>query len=189
MARGVGDVCSGDADVVRIDCNCYQRGNKEDTHAFYRLSAPRVFFDLDGDGDLDFISWTAAGSNLAFLAMDRNGNGTIDNGKELFGNYTTTGAMDGFRALQLSAPQGTDGRDNAIDAADPIYSKLLLWEDRNSDATSQPEELRPLSDIYASIGLGFIPLVSTAPAPIAASAIPATVPARVSTRIAAGRPG
>jgi len=106
-----------------------------------------VRFDIDADGHLDSISWTARGAAMAFLALDRNGNGSIDDGSELFGNSTfyswggTQHPSNGFEALASYDDNG-DGR---IDAADAVWSKLLLWIDWNHDGISQPEELTPIT--------------------------------------------
>ena len=45
-----------------------------------------VLFDLDGDGKLEQVAWTRANAGIAFLAIDKNENGMIDNGTELVGN-------------------------------------------------------------------------------------------------------
>lgn len=74
-------------------------------------------FDLDLDGDSELISYLD--SNSAFLALDNNGDGLINDGSELFGAVTG----DGFAEL---AAYDEDGN-NYIDEADSIYSDLLLW--------------------------------------------------------------
>ncbi|NWA11636.1 hypothetical protein [Pseudomonas gingeri] len=76
--------------------------------------------------------------NSGFLALDRNGNGIIDDGSELFG-----GPMeDGFTALRRLDSNG-DGR---IDAADALYDKLLVWQDKNQNTVSDADELMSLQE-------------------------------------------
>jgi len=77
-----------------------------------------VRFDLDGDGRLDRIS-VPAGDD-ALLALDRNGNGRIDDGRELFGDQH--GAANGFAELAKYDDNG-DGR---IDAQDAVFARLRL---------------------------------------------------------------
>lgn len=122
-------------------------------------AANGVNFDLDNDGLAERTAWTAADSRLAFLAIDRNGNGQIDDGSELFGNYTLPGIDNGFAALNRIEPQGTSDLDRGgigrIDASDPVYARLLLWEDANHNGVSEPHELQPLSNVYSTIGAGY----------------------------------
>ena len=82
-----------------------------------QLTDTKFSFDLNSDGNAEKISFAGAGSG--FLALDKNGNGVIDNGSELFGTQSGNGFAD------LSA-YDTDGN-NWIDENDAIYSKLQVW--------------------------------------------------------------
>jgi hypothetical protein len=108
-----------------------------------------VWFDIDADGALDLMSWTNRSEGI--LALDRNGNGTIDNGAELFGNFTLlsdgTRALNGYLALaELDTWLFGGNGDSVINPADSAFGSLRLWTDRNHDGLSQPEELATLSE-------------------------------------------
>ena len=115
-------------------------------------AADGVIFDINADGAPILTAWTKAGTEVAFLALDRNGNGTIDSGAELFGDATLPGVSNGFAALRLTGQHNQDG---GINAADELYAKLLLWTDRNHNGYSEPDELQPFSDVFEAIGLGY----------------------------------
>jgi hypothetical protein len=113
----------------------------------YRLTsvADGVHFDLRNNGTSGQIAWTRLGVDNAFLALDRNRNGRIDTGAELFGNYTRlqSGALaaHGFEALR----EMDDNHDSILDARDAGWIMLLLWIDRNHDGVSSPAELQPIA--------------------------------------------
>lgn len=110
-----------------------------------------VEFDITADGWPNRITWTKGGVALAFLAKDRNGNGRIDDGSELFGNFTKlctgTSAENGFEALR----EFDTNDDGLVDSNDDAWPTLLLWIDTNHDGVSQVAELStlPHSDVMA----------------------------------------
>ena len=104
-----------------------------------------VEFDLGSDGELERVPWTRPGADDAFLALDRDGNGTIDNGRELFGDLTPQhGSPDpnGFLALALFDDILNGGNeDGRISADDMLFEHLLLWHDENHNGYSDSEEM------------------------------------------------
>jgi len=151
--------CNGVADVAEPPCNSGSPvvlDLEGDGIALTSMEGG-VQFDLDADGIREKLSWTIEGTDDAWLALDRNGNGTMDDGKELFGNYTLQpeppegSERNGLLALaSFDAPENGGNHNGAIDPGDRAYDDLLLWQDSNHNGESEPDELRTLRS-YGSI--------------------------------------
>jgi len=90
------------------------------------LTVEKVKFDLDSDGDLENMSFLNSGSG--FLAFDKNQDGLINNGNELFG----TQSGDGFADLK----QYDEDQNGWIDENDTIFSQLQIWH-KNSQGMDE----------------------------------------------------
>lgn len=91
-----------------------------------QLTDTKFAFDLDSDGKTEQMSFVGAGSG--FLALDKNENGAIDNGSELFGTQSGNGFAD-------LAAYDSDGN-QWIDENDAVYSKLRVWS-KDADGKDQ----------------------------------------------------
>ena len=105
-----------------------------------------ITFDFDGDGVRSGTGWIKGDDG--FLVLDRNGNGQIDSGRELFGVDTVksdgTKASNGFDALKDLDSNG----DGVFDAEDAEFSNIRVWQDKNQDGVSQSSELKTLGELH-----------------------------------------
>jgi hypothetical protein len=106
--------------------------------------AGTVLFDHDADGIRTGTGWLKGDD--AFLVLDRNGNGKIDSGRELFGVDTVR--SDGRKATDgLDALADLDSNnDGVFDASDAQFADVRLWRDLNQDGVSQANELTTLAE-------------------------------------------
>jgi hypothetical protein len=157
--------CPGDAGFcVSEDRNC-----DDEPDANQCANSP-IIIDIDGDGlhltdraggvVFDFfatgasiqMAWTAPDVDDLFLVLDRNRNGRIDDGGELFGNRTPLAegglADNGFEALaEYDLIQSGGNGNGEIEAGDRIYHALRLWKDINHNGVSETNELKTLAAV------------------------------------------
>lgn len=121
-----------------------------------------VHFDVNDDGALDHVQWVRPGGDEGFLALDRNGNGLVDDGSELFGVGTPL-IFDGGKAangfIGLAQYDSTDlggNDDGLITEADLIWDELRVWIDVDADGVSRSSEMHSLRSVGLT-ALGTIP--------------------------------
>jgi hypothetical protein len=109
----------------------------------------QIRFDLNADGQAESTGWVA-GDEGGLLALDRNGNGEIDDGSELFGEATALAgskkSKDGYQALA----QYDLNKDGTINASDAVFKKLVVWFDYNVNGVSDKGEIKSLTDVSVS---------------------------------------
>lgn len=110
----IGEVPKVDPLVINFDGNAAE------------LATTSFQFDIDANGSLDQIA--VLKSNSGMLALDKNQDGQVNDGSELFGAKTG----NGFRELALY----DEDQNNFIDEADSIYAKLRIWQ-RHADGSQQ----------------------------------------------------
>jgi hypothetical protein len=117
-----------------------------------------VRFDGFGNGVKIQTAWTVKDSDDAWLILDRNGNGLVDDGTELFSSAAPQSVppfpqlKNGFNALaQFDKPEKGGNADRVIDQNDHVFSSLRLWQDLNRNGISEPSELNslPASELAA----------------------------------------
>jgi hypothetical protein len=144
--------CDGGGWVDPVTCSCQYSpiviDMNRDGLALSSV-ATGVRFDIRPGGIVEQTAWTTPDSDDAFLVFDRNGNGLIDDGSELFGSFTPqppgTGEPNGFEALAVfdSARAGGNG-DGRVSDLDSGFGLLQLWFDVNHNGISEENELYSL---------------------------------------------
>jgi hypothetical protein len=135
----VGETCQKHFQLTSPIVLTFNQNSKPD---LYHPAEVNVMFDLDGDGLKEQTGWIHESSG--FLVMDRNLNGVIDSGHEMFGEYT---AGKSFTNGYLALKDLDKANLSYIDSKNPNFQKLRIWFDYNLDGKSQPSELKTLSQM------------------------------------------
>ena len=103
-----------------------------------------VYFDLNSDGFRTRTGFVSPDDGI--LSVDLNGNGIVDNGRELFGDSTVLDdgniSLHGFEALAAV----DDNNDNVIDENDVIFNDLRIWQDKDGDGVSTLDEMMTMEE-------------------------------------------
>ncbi|MGZ6005557.1 MAG: beta strand repeat-containing protein [Candidatus Saccharimonadales bacterium] len=104
-----------------------------------------VQFDLHANGQKVHTGWVSSSDGL--LTLDRNHDGLVNDGSELFGSSVTLAngqkANDGYAALR----ELDSNSDNSITKSDTQWANLKVWVDKNSDGISQVDEIQTLDSL------------------------------------------
>ena len=140
--------CQGDQQPSAENCNCCVNVSPiviDTARDGFRFSNARggTLFDINGYGFTMWVAWPTDADD-AWLFLDRDGNGMVDSGAELFGN--TTPLADGTNPEHgyLALAELDSNRDGWITRSDARFSDLRLWHDRNRNGLSEAGELVPL---------------------------------------------
>lgn len=144
----LGDICAFDGEQLfpyswsEPDCNTPLVLNFDGAPLRFDAAAAAAF-DISGVGECLSTDWPA----LPWLALDRDGDGAIESGRELFGSGTVLRsghrASHGFEALA----EHDINRDGRIDARDPVFAELVLWTDGDGDRRGELSELLPVAAV------------------------------------------
>lgn len=96
------------------------------------INDSKIYFDVDNDGFREQTGWIS--KNEAILAIDKNGNGKIDDQSEMFGSTEKTG-FEELKELDSNS-------DGIIDVKDKDFSKIRVWQDLNENGVTDEGELK-----------------------------------------------
>ena len=156
---GIDNDCDGNTDYADYGCNpnnCASPVLVDVAGNGFDLTSPvnGVSFDINGDGTTEKLSWTAPQTDDAWLALDRNRDGAINSGTELFGNFTPQSnpppgyGRNGFNALvEFDTAAKGGNADGLITDGDAVFANLLLWQDTNHNGISEAGELHSLKQL------------------------------------------